>query len=232
MMKGEQIAETIAQAQGAAGRCGPGRRSVRVPGGLHRQVRGRRPPRTRRVRRHRLHHDSVAVRGAGLRRPARAEEGLDEAVRRHLHPLGLAGVSDSPVTPRGQALARGGGGSRQGSLAGGVRRRRRRRRSDRAVALRPGRQGAQGQRGDREVLRHGDRSERADLQLRKDLPVRRRGSQRRQYRHPVERVRGRRRGGVHLPGERRRPDRRAARLLGARRAPPRAPARSRAFPAR
>ena len=81
------------QAQRAAGRIRPRRRAVRVPGRVHRQVRRRRPPRTRRGRRHRQHRHPVGFRRARLRRPAGGEEGFAEALRRHLHPLRLAGLT-------------------------------------------------------------------------------------------------------------------------------------------
>ena len=55
-----------------------------------------------------------------------------------------------------------------------------------------------------------------DVQLRKDLPMRQRGSQRRPHRDQGRRIRGHRRGRVHLPRQRRGQDRCAAGVLGTR----------------
>ena len=101
MMTCEQAADTIDKLKKLLAEGGPRRRPVRVPGRVHRQVRRRRAPRTRGGRRHRQHRHAVDVRRPRLRRAAGGEAGLDEALRRHLHPLGLAAVTvtdpDAPV---------------------------------------------------------------------------------------------------------------------------------------
>jgi probable F420-dependent oxidoreductase len=64
---------------------------------LYRQVRRGRPSRARRDRGHRLHHHPVDSGRPRDRRAAGQEEGLIEAVRRHLYPLGMASMTDSPA---------------------------------------------------------------------------------------------------------------------------------------
>ena len=98
MMTCDQLAETIRQAQGAAAprTAAPTIRSsiqavcidkFGVDG--HRELAA--------GRRHRQHRHPVGVRRSRLRRADREEEGLAQAVRRHLHPLGLAGQLAPPA---------------------------------------------------------------------------------------------------------------------------------------
>jgi hypothetical protein len=92
------------------------RRAARVPGGLHRQVRCRRAPGTRRGGRHRQHRGAVGVRRSRVRRADRGEEGFDEAVRRHLYPLGMAGLI-MPVTNSDALVHLAGKRSREAAMA-------------------------------------------------------------------------------------------------------------------
>ena len=102
MMTLEQLSRHHQANQRPARRIRPRRSAVRVPGRLHRQVRRGRPPRDGAGRRHRQHRDPLGFRRSGLRCPAGEEEGLAQALRGDLHPVGLAGLMSSPVHLAGQ----------------------------------------------------------------------------------------------------------------------------------
>ena len=93
MMTRDQLADTVTRLNVLRARIWPGRRAFRDSGGVHRQVRRRRTSGTGRGRRHRQHRHPLDLRRVGLRRPAGEEEGFAQAVRRHSHPLGLAGLT-------------------------------------------------------------------------------------------------------------------------------------------
>ena len=123
---------------------------------------------------------SLDLRRLGFRRPAGQEEGLAEAVRRHLYPFGMAAMTDTP--------AHGGARSRD-AVTPATRKRGWRcsprtpsSRTHRAFLFDPEGKGHRGQTRYR-LLGQGDRPTDRSSSTSATLSVRRRGSQRRQYRH-------------------------------------------------
>ena len=168
-------------------------------------------------RRHRQHRHPVGVRRPRLRRADREEEGFAEAVRRHLYPLGLAGLMTrlDPVHLAGKrsreaAIAR----DKEAWLAVFA---------DDAIVEDPIGPShfdpeGKGHRGKEAIAAFYDMAI-APSELKFNfIKTYQCGNEEANVGNIVirRRLRGHRRGRVHLPGQRRRQDRRAAGLLGAR----------------